>query len=325
MRIVHGTWTRFGTTNYLYDGRNVLEELDSTGNMLARYTQGGDLDEPLSELRSGATDYYEQDGLGSITSLSNGAGALDNTYVYDSFGSLTASSGTIANPFRYTGREFDAESGLQFSRARYYDVKAGRFLSEDPIGFLGGQDFYAYVGNSATNRIDPSGLSWWGNNPTPPPPPSLKPPPIFYPGGGDWNGSGVNTNNCYSYACDRLHPPGANHAPQPGEDEGLAPGLNCLSLKIAAEADGVLDSASGDCPCNYHRVKLYSGQNTHNPAFPYDGHGIPDYHWYRQDAYGGWSSKHGLSPVGPQEDNPDIDALSWGYDQRCGTMCAPNQ
>src|SRR4051794_33048034 len=61
----------------------------------------------LLELRSGTTSYYQQDGINSVTSLSNPTGALANTYTYDSFGKLTASTGTLTNPFRYTGREFD--------------------------------------------------------------------------------------------------------------------------------------------------------------------------------------------------------------------------
>jgi hypothetical protein len=92
--------------NYLYDGINSLEEVDNTGAILARYMQANRIDEPLSELRSGTNSYYEPDGLGSITSLSNGSGTLANTYSYDSFGNLTASTGTVTNPFRYTGREF---------------------------------------------------------------------------------------------------------------------------------------------------------------------------------------------------------------------------
>src|SRR5207249_6441384 len=119
------------TTNYLYDGANVLEEVDNSGNVLARYTQGKGIDEPLAESRSATTSYYQADGLGSITSLSNSAGALANTYTYDSFGKLTASTGTIVNPFRYTGRESDNESGLYYYRARYYDQNVGRFIGED--------------------------------------------------------------------------------------------------------------------------------------------------------------------------------------------------
>jgi RHS repeat-associated protein len=159
-RRVQKSFTQGGTTittNYLYDGPNLLEEVDSSGNVLARYSQPR-LDEPLSELRSGTASYYQQDGLGSSTSLSNSAGAIANTYTYDSFGKLTASTGTLTNPFQYTGREFDSETGLYFYRARYFDPPTGRFLSEDPIGFSGGLNFYAYVQNSPLNFLDPSGL-----------------------------------------------------------------------------------------------------------------------------------------------------------------------
>jgi RHS repeat-associated protein len=151
-----------GTTNYLYDGQdissNVIEELDSVGNVLARYTQGPGIDRPLAEFNSGAASYYEADALGSVTSLSNSAGAAVNTYSYDSFGNLITSAGVITNHFQYTGREVDPETGLNFYRARYYSNSAGRFLSEDPIGFEGGNDFYAYVRNNPVLWIDPLGL-----------------------------------------------------------------------------------------------------------------------------------------------------------------------
>jgi RHS repeat-associated protein len=78
---------------------------------------------------------------------------------YDSFGNVIGSSGSLTNPFQYTGREFDAETNLQFSRARYYNPVAGRFVSEDPIRFDGdGANFYGYVSNNPVNFVDPSGL-----------------------------------------------------------------------------------------------------------------------------------------------------------------------
>jgi RHS repeat-associated protein len=150
-----------GTTNYLYDGTNggnVIEEVDSTGNVLARYTHDLGIDKPFAELRSGTSSYYEQDGLGSITSLSSPAGSLANTYTYDSFGKLTASTGTLTNPFQYTGRGLDPETGIYEYRARFYDENVGRFVSEDPIRFKGGIDFYAYVKNRPTRYKDPLGL-----------------------------------------------------------------------------------------------------------------------------------------------------------------------
>ena len=126
--------------------------------MVARYARGANIDEPLAMLRSGATSYYEADGLGSLTSLSNTSGALAQTYTFDSLGNQTACSGSLTNPFRYTGREFDTETNLYFYRARYYDQTVGRFLSEDPIRFESGVNFYAYALNNPSNNTDPSGL-----------------------------------------------------------------------------------------------------------------------------------------------------------------------
>ena len=149
-----------GTTNYLYDGANVLEEIDFGGSVLARYGQTGNVDEPLSQLRGTNTSYYEADGLGTVTSSSNPAGAVAQTYTFDSFGNQTASSGSLISPFRYTAREFDAETNLNYYRARYYDPQIGRFLSSDPSGFWGGLNTYAYVGNDPISLIDPTGLDW---------------------------------------------------------------------------------------------------------------------------------------------------------------------
>lgn len=139
--------------------------------LTARYVDTLGIDEPLEELISGTASYYEQDGLGSVTSLSNSSGALVNTYSYDSYGKLLASTGTTPNPFQYTGREFDAETGAYYYRARYYDQNVGRFISEDPIGFKGGVDFYAYVKNKPTRLMDPTGEC--------PPGDPCSPPPIF--------------------------------------------------------------------------------------------------------------------------------------------------
>ena len=148
-----------GTTNYQYDGDNLLEEMDAAGNVLARYTQTQRIDEPLAMLRSATASYYESDGLWSITSLSTGTGTVANTYTYDSFGNITNVTGTLTNHFRFTGREFDVETNLQFSRHRYYDPSIGRFLAEDLIRFEEkNPNLYWYVRNGPTNLVDPLGL-----------------------------------------------------------------------------------------------------------------------------------------------------------------------
>ena len=147
-----------GTTNYFYDGLDLIETVSGSGSESASYAQGVGIDEPLAELQGSTTDYYAVDGLGSITSLFNATGVLANTYTYDSFGKLTASTGTITNTLQYTAREFDSETGLSFYRARYYDPVTGRFISEDPLRFLSDINFYRYVFNSPVNFIDPLGL-----------------------------------------------------------------------------------------------------------------------------------------------------------------------
>ena len=171
--------TNTTTTNYLYDGDSTIETVDASGNMLSRFAEDQNLDEPLAESTAGATSFYEQDGVGSVTSLTNSAGALAQTYTYDSFGKVTNSTGTLANPFRYTGRDFDSETGLYYYRARYYDPTTGRFLSEDPNdqgSLYDNPNLYEYVENNPTNWTDPLGLytlKKGGKNPPLPPSPEI--------------------------------------------------------------------------------------------------------------------------------------------------------
>src|SRR5208282_4855191 len=117
-----------GTSIYAYDDENVIEETNSSGAVVARYSQTENLDEPLAMLRGGTTNYYDQDGIGTVTSLSNTAGSLAQTYTFDSFGNQTASSGSLTNPFQYTGRESDPETGLYYYRA----TKPYWVLSDEP-------------------------------------------------------------------------------------------------------------------------------------------------------------------------------------------------
>jgi RHS repeat-associated protein len=88
--------------------------------------------------------YYIADGLGSIVKLTDSVGNMVNEYVYDSFGNTEG----ITNPYTYTTREWDAESGLYYYRIRYYDPGTARFLTQDPMGFSQGTNFYTYTRNN---------------------------------------------------------------------------------------------------------------------------------------------------------------------------------
>jgi len=146
------------TSIFVYDGDNLAQTVNAAGSTVARYTETQNIDEPLAMQQGTTTDYYDADGLGSITSLTSGTGSLSQTYTFDSFGRTTASSGSLTNPLQDTARELDAETNLYYYRARYYDPVAGRFNSEDPISFGGGSNFYDYVQNSPIGHSDPFGL-----------------------------------------------------------------------------------------------------------------------------------------------------------------------
>jgi RHS repeat-associated protein len=168
-----------GTSVFAYDGDDLIEETNSAGAVVARYALTGNIDEPLAMLRSGGTSYFEQDDLGSVTSLSNGSGALAQTYTFDSFGNQTAFTGSLTNPLRFAGREFDTESSLYYMRARYFDPAAGRFISEDPKddgSLYDDLNRYVYTENNPTNWTDPLGLytlKKGGKHPPLPPSPEI--------------------------------------------------------------------------------------------------------------------------------------------------------
>ncbi len=146
------------TTRFHYDGVNPVQELDGAGNIVANLLTGLGIDEIFIRANSAGARALLGDGLGSTLALADNAGILQTTYTYEPFGEVTVAGQTNTNPYQYTGRESDG-TGLDYYRARYYSPSRQRFISEDPIGFLGGDvDLYVYVGNNPLTLIDPLGL-----------------------------------------------------------------------------------------------------------------------------------------------------------------------
>lgn len=144
------------TTSYLYDGRNVVQELQGA-TPTANLVTGLSLDETFRRTDSAGARDLLTDALGTTVALADASGSIQTSYTYEPFGKATTSGASSANPFQYTGREADA-SELLYLRARYYSPTLQRFISEDPIGFAGGDpNLYAYVGNSPTIYVDPTG------------------------------------------------------------------------------------------------------------------------------------------------------------------------
>jgi RHS repeat-associated protein len=158
------------TSNYLWDvNRSVPEILQDGTNS---YVYGLGL--ISSTNGSGVQTYYDSDGLGSTTDLTNSSATKTDGYTYDAFGTPTHTSGSSTQPFQFAGQQTDADSGLQYLRARYYDPGTGRFLSRDPLGIGNG---YSYASNNPVNLVDPTGLCPLGL-PVCPPPPPLPPLPV---------------------------------------------------------------------------------------------------------------------------------------------------
>jgi RHS repeat-associated protein len=170
-RISKRVQTASGTTEtfYVSDGANVvLEFQDDDGPsgpnppvLSARNLFGPAVDEILAQDDGmGHVLWSLDDHLGSVRDLIDSSGTVANHITYDSFGKVLAQSdATRSIGYGFTGREFDAETGLQYNRARYYDANTGRFLSADPSGFASGAlNLYAYVGNDPVDLIDPLGL-----------------------------------------------------------------------------------------------------------------------------------------------------------------------
>ena len=149
-------------TRYVYDGIGILLEYDEGNSLVARYSHGDSIDQPLSMERDGESYFYHADQLGSIRRLTDASGAVVNSYDYDTYGRMQTIVEGVTNPFGYTGRERDPESGLYYNRARYYDPQAGRFISSDPLPLIDSSSQYAYVRNNPVNSIDPLGLFVYG-------------------------------------------------------------------------------------------------------------------------------------------------------------------
>jgi RHS repeat-associated protein len=143
------------TTNYLYDGANPVQEL-SGSTVTANLLTGLGVDERFTRTDSSATGTFLTDALGSTLALTNSSASTLASYTFDPFGN-SATSGSSSNTYEYTGRENDG-TGVYFYRNRYYSPALQRFVSEDPTEFSGGINFYAYALNSPLSFIDPTGL-----------------------------------------------------------------------------------------------------------------------------------------------------------------------
>ena len=162
-----------GTTNYLYSGWQVIEERDGSDTLVQQYTYGATyVDEVITLDRNmdgntGATDendvryYYHQNTLYSVFALTDAGEAIREQSQYDAYGRATT-TGDAGNPYLFTGRRFDEETGFHQYRMRYFSAVQGRFISRDQLGIqTSNTNLYEYVDGAPTVYVDPSGLMKW--------------------------------------------------------------------------------------------------------------------------------------------------------------------
>jgi RHS repeat-associated protein len=162
-----GDGEQTATSTYsIYDGQQVALEFDSTGAVERRYLSGPAVDQVLAEeTAAGVVEWLLADHEGTIRDVAEHDSQTHETTVvnhltYDAFGNITSQTNAAKQPHvTYTGRYWDADAGLYYYRARWYDPIVGRFISEDPKGFAAGDpNLLRYVKNSPLTHVDPTGM-----------------------------------------------------------------------------------------------------------------------------------------------------------------------
>jgi RHS repeat-associated protein len=149
-----------GTTRYVYDGQNLVLELNEQNQPVSYFSYGANGLIGKEDLSANKTIYYLYDGLGNVVNTTDEAGRILQTYEYEAFGRVRNISFDPHNDFRSLGAYGllqDDATDFRYNRARYYDAEIGRFISRDPIGIAGGINLYGYARNCVTVYIDEQG------------------------------------------------------------------------------------------------------------------------------------------------------------------------
>ncbi len=156
---------------FMYDGWNLLAEIDLNSKEETHYVWGLDLGGRIHGPAGGVGGlltridkdqkiaHYTYDNRGNVSQLINSDGTIISTYQYDPYGNLLTDSSpdTDQNPFKFSTKYHDSDLNLYNYGYRHYSPTTGRWLTRDPISNLGGTNLYTFANNSI-NNIDSNGL-----------------------------------------------------------------------------------------------------------------------------------------------------------------------
>jgi RHS repeat-associated protein len=167
-------WTWNGTTTnyFVWDGQQIIADVNATGGLVRSYIWGPELDQLLAmtTYTGGVPKTYFAltDQLRSIYALADETGAIVESYRYDAWGRVLGvydgnnnplTQSAVGNRFLWAGKAYSFKTGLYDNRYRIYDPITGRFLSKDPSGISGGLNEFTYCDDNPINAVDPDGLN----------------------------------------------------------------------------------------------------------------------------------------------------------------------
>jgi RHS repeat-associated protein len=155
------TYNPGAAKRFIYDGAEVVAELDASGSILGRYVRGDAPDEIITGYTSSnptARGWYHLDNRNSVIAVTDPNGTVTVVNRYDEYGQP---QGGNYGAFQYTGQMWLGEIGVYNYKNRMYwpnERPGGRFLQTDAAGYADGSNWYAYVHNDPVNGVDPLGL-----------------------------------------------------------------------------------------------------------------------------------------------------------------------
>lgn len=149
-----------GQRTYFHYGQDgLLAEANESGQITTLYgwQSGSWQAQPLFIRQGQSYIYLHGDTRGTPRLATDNTGQVVWRGQFSIFGRLTAQQGQFRHALRLPGQYEDLETGLHYNGRRYYDPDTGRYLSEDPIGYVGGLNLYGYTGHDPVNWVDPTG------------------------------------------------------------------------------------------------------------------------------------------------------------------------